>query len=84
MSRESLVLLLGFLTLLTPFAGIPLVWKQYLLVVIGVLLIWLGYSLRRSAYWRKVDRGDGQIGTDSFVESMPAHTGQPSLLNEDS
>lgn len=78
-----MVLLLGLLTLAIPFAGIPLAWKQYILVAIGVLLMWIGYSLRRSAYWRKIDRGDGQIGTDSFVESLPKEAGQQSLLNED-
>lgn len=84
MSRESLVLLLGVIILAIPFAGIPLVWKQYILVAAGILLVFTGYSLRRSAYWRKVDRGDGQIGTDSFLESTPSHPGQQTLLKENS
>lgn len=78
MSRESLVLLLGFIVLLIPFSGFPLSWKQYALVAVGILLIFIGYSMRRSAYWRKIDRGDGERGTDSFVES------QPSLLDGNS
>lgn len=76
MSRESLVLLFGLVVTFLPVLGLPPVWKQWSLVAIGVLLTVIGYSLRRSAYYRRIDRGNGERGTDSFVES------QPSLLDE--
>ena len=77
MSRESLVLLLGLVVLFVPSLGVPELWKEYVLLATGVLLLILGYLLRRSAYMRKIDRGNGESGTDSFVESRPQ-------LNEES
>ena len=71
MSRESLVLLLGCLVFFVPSLGIPEDWKDYLLVGSGMLLILLGFLLRRSSYLRKIDKGNGEIGTDSFTESNP-------------
>ena len=77
MSRESLVILFGLLIFLTPLLGIPPAWKEYLMLGIGALLIIIGFSLRRSAYYHKINKGNGEIGTDSFLES------QPSLLDEE-
>lgn len=74
MSRESLVLLLGLIVFFVPFAGIPSDWKTYIFAAIGVLLMLLGFLLRRSAYLRKTDRGNGERGTDSFIESQPTTT----------
>lgn len=71
MSRESLVLLLGILVFFTPQLGIPSEWKSYVLFGAGVVLILLGFLLRRSSYLRKIDRGNGDHGSDSFVESGP-------------
>ncbi len=77
MSRESLVILFGLLVFLTPLMGIPPAWKDYLLLGVGTLLIIVGFSLRRSAYYHKINKGNGEIGTDSFLES------QPSLLDQE-
>ena len=71
MSRESIVLFLGLVVLSVPTLGIPEDWKQYILMASGVLLIIFGYLLRRSAYYRHIDKGNGELGTDSFVESRP-------------
>ena len=71
MSRESLVLLAGLIVFFVPVLGIPMMWKTYLLYGLGILLMILGFSLRRSSYLRKIDRGNGQRATDSFVESDP-------------
>jgi hypothetical protein len=72
MSRESLVLTIGVLVLFLPWIGIPDAWKTYALVVCGVLLFVTGYLLRRAAYLRTIDIGNGERGTDSFVESSMA------------
>lgn len=69
-------MLLGLVVLFSPVIGVPALWKHYGLIVIGILLVALGYALRRSAYLRRIDRGNGERGTDSFTES------QPSLLDE--
>ena len=71
MSRESIVLFLGLVVLSVPTLGIPADWKQYILMASGGILIVLGYLLRRSAYYRRIDKGNGELGTDSFVESRP-------------
>lgn len=77
MSRESLVILFGLLIFLTPLLGIPPAWKEYLMLGVGALLIIIGFSLRRSAYYHKINKGNGEIGTDSFLQS------QPDLLDEE-
>jgi hypothetical protein len=79
-SRESLVFLLGVIVFVIPLIGVPPLWKEYAITIIGILLILVGFSLRRSAYYRKIDRGNGERSTDSFVESLPdRQAGQPSV-----
>ena len=53
MSRESLVFLLGLGVFLTPFLGLPTDWKDYLIIGMGIILIVIGYSLRRSVYLKR-------------------------------
>ena len=69
MSRESLVLLLGIVIFFIPSLGIPEEWKVYMLSGSGILLIIIGYLLRRAAYFRSTDDGNGERSTDSFVEN---------------
>ncbi len=71
MSKESLVLLFGFIVLIIPFTGFPENWRSYSLGFSGAILIILGYFLRRGAYYRKLDKGNGELSNDSFVESNP-------------
>jgi len=54
---------------IVPFLGIPEVWRQYAVFGIGVLLILIGYALRRGVYLDRIDHGNGERGTDSFVET---------------
>ena len=69
MSKESLVILLGILVFFAPTLGIPDNWKYYIFLGSGFLLMLIGYLLRRAAYLRSIDRGNGESGTDAFVES---------------
>lgn len=81
MSRESFIILLGLVILFLPSLGIPTDWKVYTQVAIGTLLVFLGYSLRRSMYLRTIDRGNGERGTDAFLE----HNGStPRILTNES
>lgn len=68
MPRESLVLLLGVVVLATQYLGIPEDWKQWVFVVSGVLLIAVGYSLRRSAFFRSIEVAPGERRGEAFVE----------------
>ena len=69
MLKETLVFIAGILIILIPFLGIPEAWKLYALVALGATLVLVGYMLRREAFFRRIDRGNGERGTDSFVES---------------
>lgn len=68
MSRESIVFTVGTLLLVIPNLGIPDSWKFYFLVISGVLLVVVGYSLRRTSYLRSIEKENGERAADSFVE----------------
>lgn len=72
MSRESLVFLFGVIVFFLPVIGVPQLWKTYFLWGAGIALVLLGLSLRRSAYLRRVRQADGELRSDSFVESQPS------------
>lgn len=71
MSRESLVFIIGLCVLVTPFLGIPRDWKDLVFIVIGVLLMIVGYMLRRSAFLREIENEQGERRSDAFVEHSP-------------
>jgi uncharacterized membrane protein len=70
MSRESLVFLFGLASFLTPFLGIPDDYKRAVFIVSGILLMIIGYSLRRSAFLRSLESGNGERKNEAFVESI--------------
>ncbi len=69
MTKETFIFLAGILLTLLPFLGVPLIWRQYMIFGIGILLIVIGYALRRKVFLERIDRGNGERGTDSFVET---------------
>ena len=69
MSKESFIIILGIVVILLPSLGIPSQWKTYGFVGVGVLCVLVGYQLRYARYLRSIDRGNGERGSDSFVES---------------
>ena len=46
MSRNSTLILLGILTILTPFSGLPIAIRSLLLVMFGVCVFGIGLTLR--------------------------------------
>lgn len=46
MSRESVLILLGILVMLSPFLGIPLPWLSVLLPVLGLSVVVIGITYR--------------------------------------
>lgn len=72
MSKETLVFLFGLALLIIPFLGVPEEWRQYLVAVLGALLVFIGYALRRAAFLRRIERQDGERVSDSFVETTEA------------
>jgi hypothetical protein len=69
MSKETLIFIAGFVLIIVPFLGVPEVWRQYSVLAVGVILILIGYSLRRASYLHRLDKGDGDRGNDSYVET---------------
>ncbi|MBY0538578.1 hypothetical protein K2P47_04250 [Patescibacteria group bacterium] len=69
MSKGTLAFLLGILLILLPYLGIPSVWKQYAYVALGIILVLLGYAIRRAQYFHEIDNGNGERGGDTFVET---------------
>jgi len=69
MTKETLVFFIGIILTLVPFLGIPEDWKQYAVASVGALLILIGYMQRRTLYFTRIDRGNGERGDDSFVET---------------
>ncbi len=55
MSRESTLILLGILIALTPFVGLPLLWRAILLPIFGALVVLIGITLRAHKLARKTD-----------------------------
>lgn len=74
MSRESIVFIIGIVLIFTPQIGIPTDWKVYMYMGAGVLLMIIGYTLRRREWVRRTERENGERTSDSFSESEPART----------
>jgi hypothetical protein len=69
MSKETLVFIFGILLTIIPFLGVPEDWRQYAILTIGVFLIIMGYALRRRVYLERIDHGNGERGSDAFIET---------------
>lgn len=69
MSKETIVFISGVLLTITPFLGVPESWRTKLVVALGVILVLLGYALRRATYLSRIDKGNGERGTNAFVET---------------
>ena len=69
MSKGTIAFLLGIFLILLPYLGIPSLWKQYTYVALGIILVLLGYALRRAQYFREIDSGNGERNGETFVET---------------
>lgn len=69
MSQESLIFLLGVAVMTTPLLGVPNAWKQWVFVGLGVVIVIIGYRLRRAAYIRSIETEKGERRGDAFVEN---------------
>ena len=69
MSKETIVFISGILLIIVPFLGVPLMWREYAVAALGVLLTFVGYALRRGLYLKHIERVGGERATDSFVET---------------
>lgn len=69
MTKGTAIFLLGLLVIILPALGIPLVWKQIAFAVMGIIMLGIGYSLRRTQYLATLEH-DGVLRTaETFVET---------------
>jgi membrane protein implicated in regulation of membrane protease activity len=69
MTKGTFIFMLGLVLIAVPYLGIPGVWKHYMYIALGVLFVLLGYSLRRARYLADTDRGNGERGGETFIET---------------
>lgn len=69
MRKSMTVCLIGFGLLTLPYLGIPSDLREYLLLGAGGCLLLLGYLLMRDEMLRRSDYGNGERGSDSFIET---------------
>lgn len=70
MTKGTAVFLLGLLLLIVPSLGIPLWWKQVFFIATGILLLFIGYAIRRAQYLRTLDDSStGMRHSETFVET---------------
>lgn len=78
MTRESLVFSIGIIIFLTPFLGVPRDLKEYVFLACGMILMVVGFMLRRAAFFRSIERERGEHRSDAFSESAEqAHDRSP-------
>lgn len=69
MSKETTVFVLGIVVFFTTFLGIPTEYKEWIFIVCGVLLVMVGYRLRRNAFLQSIENGNGERKSEMFVEN---------------
>ena len=69
MTKETIVFCIGALVFLSPYLGIPGSYKKWFLVIAGILLMAIGYRLRRNVFLRSLEGERGERKSDAFVES---------------
>lgn len=69
MSKETSVFFIGVIVLLSPFLGIPRTYHEWLSVGCGVVLMVLGYALRRKLFLQSIEQESGERRSDAFVEN---------------
>ena len=74
MKRETTIFFLGLLVASMPFWGVPNAWKRGISLALGLLLMFLGYQLRRLAYLRSIESHTGERKTDVYIEQVGART----------
>jgi hypothetical protein len=69
MSKGTFLFIIGMLLIVVPYLGVPSAWKDYLYVLLGAVILLVGYAIRRTQYFIEIDRGNGERGGDTFVET---------------
>ncbi len=69
MTKGTAIFLLGLLVIILPALGVPMAWKQIAFALMGIIMLGIGYSLRRAQYLATLEH-DGVVRTaETFVET---------------
>lgn len=72
MSRASILILLGVLSILTPFSGLPIAVRSTFAVILGACVFGIGLSLRiREARSAHSSAGTATPNQTSFTHEVP-------------
>lgn len=74
MSKGSSIVILGLISAFLPFTGFPLVVKITLAVVIGFLIMALGFLVRQERLWL-LRALSGEHKTDAYTENGAPYSG---------
>ena len=80
MSKETTVFVIGIVVFFMPFLGVPQVYKMWILVGSGIILMFFGYALRRRAFLQSLEQEGGERKADAFVESAPSTSTSDELV----
>ncbi len=80
MSKESSVFVLGGIVFFVSFLGLPSEYKEWIFIGTGLLLMAIGYRLRRIAFLKSLENENGERRAEAFVESVV--TGERSELDK--
>lgn len=68
MSKAALIIILGFIAAFLPFTGFPGGVKTVLAVIVGLLIMAIGYLIRQERIWL-LRALSGEHKTDAYTES---------------
>lgn len=83
MSKETFVFIIGCLVFFTSFLGVPNEYKEWIFVGCGVLLMGIGYRLRRNAFLKSLEHESGERRSDAFSESHVINEISPSYKDSE-
>ncbi len=68
-SAEKIIIGCGVWLIILPFTGFPRSWKNAILIITGVVILYLGTRLWRTAAVRKMRRTQ-EVRTETFTETI--------------
>ncbi len=74
MSKEMTVIALGLFVAVVPYIGIPSSWKTPLLLVVGILIILMGFLLRGSALSRGTEGSESRPYVENTTKNKRDHS----------
>jgi threonine/homoserine/homoserine lactone efflux protein len=68
-TAEKIIIGLGVWLVILPFTGFPRSWKTVLMIASGLVIVYLGARLWRTAHVRTINKKD-EVYADTFTETV--------------